>query len=157
MARGRLRPAAAVRSHVDLAVERGVACVVGSSGLTEADYDYILDINLKGPFLLSQAVGKPVRVQFMRWDEHGWDNYSPAVLADMRGAVDANGKIVALDYTTLAIPEMAMESVATSQHVGLPVTQGFQQRFTQANITVPFSFALPDVDDHTLLIDIAHF
>ena len=29
---------AAVRSHIDLAVERGVACVVGSSGLTEADY-----------------------------------------------------------------------------------------------------------------------
>ena len=29
---------AAVRSHVDLAVARGVACVVGSSGLTEADY-----------------------------------------------------------------------------------------------------------------------
>ena len=28
----------AVRSHVDLAVARGVACVVGSSGLTEADY-----------------------------------------------------------------------------------------------------------------------
>src|SRR5262249_23177634 len=26
--------------------------------LTEADYDYIVDINLKGPFLLSQAVGK---------------------------------------------------------------------------------------------------
>src|SRR4029077_17298992 len=29
---------AAVRSHIDLAVGRGVACVVGSSGLTEADY-----------------------------------------------------------------------------------------------------------------------
>jgi len=29
---------AAVRSHVDLAVAHGVACVVGSSGLTEADY-----------------------------------------------------------------------------------------------------------------------
>jgi 4-hydroxy-tetrahydrodipicolinate reductase len=28
----------AVRSHVDLAVTRGVGCVVGSSGLTEADY-----------------------------------------------------------------------------------------------------------------------
>jgi NAD(P)-dependent dehydrogenase (short-subunit alcohol dehydrogenase family) len=26
--------------------------------LTEADYDFVLDINLKGPFLLSQAVGK---------------------------------------------------------------------------------------------------
>ena len=26
--------------------------------LTEADYDFIMDINLKGPFLLSVAVGK---------------------------------------------------------------------------------------------------
>jgi NAD(P)-dependent dehydrogenase (short-subunit alcohol dehydrogenase family) len=26
--------------------------------LTEADYDFIMDVNLKGPFLLSQAVGK---------------------------------------------------------------------------------------------------
>jgi 4-hydroxy-tetrahydrodipicolinate reductase len=32
---------ATVRSHVDLAVGRGVACVVGSSGLTEADYTEI--------------------------------------------------------------------------------------------------------------------
>lgn len=32
---------AAVRSHVDMAVERGIACVVGSSGLTEADYTEI--------------------------------------------------------------------------------------------------------------------
>jgi NAD(P)-dependent dehydrogenase (short-subunit alcohol dehydrogenase family) len=27
---------------------------------TEADYDFILDINLKGPFLLSLAIGKPM-------------------------------------------------------------------------------------------------
>jgi nicotinate dehydrogenase subunit B len=71
--------------------------------------------------VMSQLAGAPVRLQFMRWDEHGWDNYSPLVLADMRGAVDAHGKIVALDYTALAIPEMAMESVATSQHVGIPL------------------------------------
>jgi CO/xanthine dehydrogenase Mo-binding subunit len=71
--------------------------------------------------VMSQLAGAPVRLQFMRWDEHGWDNYSPAVLADVRGAVDARGRIVALDYTTLAIPEMAMEAVATSQHVGIPL------------------------------------
>src|SRR5947209_1420528 len=29
-----------------------------SERLTESDYDFILNINLKGPFLLSQAVGK---------------------------------------------------------------------------------------------------
>jgi nicotinate dehydrogenase subunit B len=71
--------------------------------------------------VMSQLAGAPVRLQFMRWDEHGWDNYSPAVLADVRGAVDRKGRIVALDYTTLAIPEMAMEAVATSQHVGVPL------------------------------------
>ena len=48
--------------------------------------------------LLSQTVGRPVRVQFMRWDEHGWDNYGPAHLAEVRAGVDANGKLVAYEY-----------------------------------------------------------
>ena len=48
--------------------------------------------------IMSQAVGKPVRVQFMRWDEHGWDNYGPAHLADVRAGVDASGKLVAYEY-----------------------------------------------------------
>jgi CO/xanthine dehydrogenase Mo-binding subunit len=71
--------------------------------------------------VMSQLAGAPVRLQFMRWDEHGWDNYSPATLADVRGAVDSQGRLVALDYSAVAIPEMAMESVATSQHVGIPL------------------------------------
>jgi nicotinate dehydrogenase subunit B len=48
--------------------------------------------------IMSQQVGRPVRVQFMRWDEHGWDNYGPAHLADVRAAIDRNGKIVAYEY-----------------------------------------------------------
>ena len=48
--------------------------------------------------IMSQALGRPVRVQYMRWDEHGWDNYGPAHLADVRAGVDANGKIVAYEY-----------------------------------------------------------
>jgi CO/xanthine dehydrogenase Mo-binding subunit len=47
--------------------------------------------------ILSQAAGKPVRVQFMRWDEHGWDNFGPAQLAEIRAAIDAAGKIVAYE------------------------------------------------------------
>ena len=47
---------------------------------------------------MSQAVGRPVRVQYMRWDEHGWDNYGPAHLAEVRAAVDAEGKLVAYEY-----------------------------------------------------------
>lgn len=48
--------------------------------------------------LMSKELGKPVRVQLSREDELGWDNYGPAHLADLRGAIDENGKIVAFEY-----------------------------------------------------------
>jgi nicotinate dehydrogenase subunit B len=48
--------------------------------------------------IMSQLVGKPVRVQFMRWDEHGWDNFGPAHVAEVRAGVDAGGRIVAYEY-----------------------------------------------------------
>ncbi len=48
--------------------------------------------------LLSQAAGKPVRVQFMRWDEHGWDNFGQPHLGEIKVAADAAGKITAYEY-----------------------------------------------------------
>jgi nicotinate dehydrogenase subunit B len=48
--------------------------------------------------LLSELAGKPVRLQFMRWDEHGWDNYGPAHVGEVRAAADAAGNIVAYEY-----------------------------------------------------------
>jgi CO/xanthine dehydrogenase Mo-binding subunit len=48
--------------------------------------------------IMSQIAGKPVRVQFMRWDEHGWDSYGPAHVGEVRAAADANGRIVAYEY-----------------------------------------------------------
>jgi CO/xanthine dehydrogenase Mo-binding subunit len=47
---------------------------------------------------MSQEAGRPVRVQFMRWDEHGWDNYGPAHVGEARAAADASGAIVAYEY-----------------------------------------------------------
>jgi nicotinate dehydrogenase subunit B len=49
--------------------------------------------------ILSKATGKPVRLQFMRWDEQGWTHYAPASLVDVRAGVDASGNIVAYDWT----------------------------------------------------------
>jgi nicotinate dehydrogenase subunit B len=54
--------------------------------------------------VMSQLTGAPVRVQFMRWDEHGWDNYGPAQLVDARGAIDARGNLLATDYTGFEVP-----------------------------------------------------
>ena len=41
--------------------------------------------------LVSQLVGAPVRMQWMRADEHGWDPKSPPTLVDMEGGLDAQG------------------------------------------------------------------
>jgi nicotinate dehydrogenase subunit B len=49
--------------------------------------------------VMSQMLGKPVRVQFMRWDENGWDQYGPAQSTDVRAGIDSGGKLVAFDYT----------------------------------------------------------
>jgi nicotinate dehydrogenase subunit B len=48
--------------------------------------------------LLSQAVGRPVRVQWMRHDEHGWEPMSPAMTMDVRAGLDAQGRITAFDF-----------------------------------------------------------
>jgi CO/xanthine dehydrogenase Mo-binding subunit len=45
--------------------------------------------------LLSQAVGKPVRVQWMREDEHGWAPFSPPTVIDMQAGLDTEGKVTA--------------------------------------------------------------
>ncbi|MEO8316314.1 MAG: molybdopterin cofactor-binding domain-containing protein, partial [Pseudomonadota bacterium] len=48
--------------------------------------------------LLSQLAGVPVRLQFMRWDEHGWDTYGPPHVGEVRVSADAAGKLVSYEY-----------------------------------------------------------
>src|SRR3989442_10756205 len=48
--------------------------------------------------LLSQSVGRPVRVQWMRHDEHRWEPMSPAMTMDVRASLDRQGHITAFDF-----------------------------------------------------------
>jgi CO/xanthine dehydrogenase Mo-binding subunit len=68
----------------------------GSGTYGRGTYD---DVSISAA-LLSKAVGKPVRVQFMRWDDNGWEQFGPAQVTDVRAGIDAAGKIVAYDYTS---------------------------------------------------------
>ncbi len=54
--------------------------------------------------IMSALTGKPVRLQFMRWDTHGWGSYGPAVMVDIRAGVDANGNLTAFEFTDFGIP-----------------------------------------------------
>ena len=54
--------------------------------------------------LMSQAVGRPVRVQWMREDEHGWEPKGPPQLITIRSGIDAQGNVTTWDYVEHTIP-----------------------------------------------------
>ena len=54
--------------------------------------------------LLARSVGRPVRVQWMRADEHGWDPKGPPTLIDLRAGFDASGNVSAWE-SELFIPD----------------------------------------------------
>jgi nicotinate dehydrogenase subunit B len=50
--------------------------------------------------LLSRAVGRPVRVQLTREQEHVWEPKGAAQLIDVRGGLNADGGVAAYDFAT---------------------------------------------------------
>jgi len=54
--------------------------------------------------LMSQAVGRPVRVQWMREDEHGWEPKGPPQLITIRSGLDAQGNVTTWDYVEHTLP-----------------------------------------------------
>jgi nicotinate dehydrogenase subunit B len=50
--------------------------------------------------LLSRAVGRPVRVQLTREQEHAWEPKGAAQLIDIKGGLTADGNVAAYDFAT---------------------------------------------------------
>lgn len=50
--------------------------------------------------LLSRAVGRPVRVQLTREQEHAWEPKGTAQLMDVKGGLDADGGVAGYDFAT---------------------------------------------------------
>jgi len=74
--------------NVHVIFRRGSGCY-GLNGADTVSYDAAI---------LSQAVGKPVRVQLSRKDEMAWENYGNAYVIDERAGLDAQGNIIAWDH-----------------------------------------------------------
>jgi nicotinate dehydrogenase subunit B len=60
------------------------------------------DVGFEAAYL-AKELGRPVRVQWMRHEETAWDTKGPAYAFKLRGGLDANGKLVALDYDARAL------------------------------------------------------
>ncbi len=83
--------------------------------------------------VMSQLAKAPVRLQFMRWDEHGYDNYGPAQMMDIRAGIDAKGNLVGSEsvvfgppyYSTtpaLALTGVAEQNFSGTNHVDTTTT-----------------------------------
>jgi CO/xanthine dehydrogenase Mo-binding subunit len=69
--------------------------------------------------ILSKAVGRPVRVQWMRPDDMQWSTQSPPAMADIRIGWDVNGKITAYQADHY-MPAMQDDRLVGALIAGLP-------------------------------------
>src|SRR6267142_1258584 len=90
----------AVAELVGLPVER-VRCIhmegAGCYGHNGAD-----DVAADAALIARALPGRPVRVQWMREDEHAWEPYGPAMLTKARATLDASGNVSGWQYEVLS-------------------------------------------------------
>lgn len=110
----------------------------GSNGAYDAAADAVL---------LSRAVGAPVRLQWMREDEHAWDPKGPAQLLEVRGGLDQDGKLVTWESKasgptgpqwteSLLGPSSAGMVAETPGGGGAPTTQNLDPPYAVPNLRV---------------------
>jgi CO/xanthine dehydrogenase Mo-binding subunit len=77
--------------------------------------------------LLARALpGRPVRVQWMREDEHGWEPFGPAMVTGVAASLDGAGRIADWQYELWSPPHNARPGKAgnllAAQHLAKPFT-----------------------------------
>jgi nicotinate dehydrogenase subunit B len=76
--------------------------------------------------LISRALpGRPVRVQWMREQEHGWEPFGPAMVTKVSAALDANGSIADWDFAVWSNTHSTRPGGAGSLLAGRHIAQPF--------------------------------
>src|SRR5206468_1668737 len=71
--------------------------------------------------LLSQAVGKPVRVQYSRADEMtGGEHYGHPMVSNEKVGLDASGTIIAWDYESIVMQRGEGAAISNAPGNGIP-------------------------------------
>jgi CO/xanthine dehydrogenase Mo-binding subunit len=96
--------------------------------------------------LLSKSLGRPVRVQWSRQEEHGLDPKGPAQLLELRAAVDKDGEVAAwetqawLPIATANLPNIPLLALDAA---GIPQTPGRSTGLIYQNVDPPYT--MPNV------------
>ena len=93
---------------------------------------------------LAKAVGRPVRVQWSRADEHGWEPNGPPTLIDLRAAMDGSGNITAWEsefFIPQQTPAGFLVPLTTATLAGLPADEHIAPGNIFQNSNIPYKFA----------------
>jgi CO/xanthine dehydrogenase Mo-binding subunit len=96
--------------------------------------------------LISRETGRPVRVQWMREDEHGWDPKGPPQLLDLRASLDASGNIASWEteaWLPVNTPRLFNRALLGFAAAGIPQQDGQSVAQVQGNVYPPY--ALPNL------------
>jgi CO/xanthine dehydrogenase Mo-binding subunit len=108
----RVPPAAVHLIHVE-----GSGCY-GHNGADDAAADAAL--------IARELPGVPVRVQWMREQEHGWEPFGPAMVTKLKASLDSNGAISAWNFevwsNTHSMRPGGAGSMLAAQHMAQPIS-----------------------------------
>jgi nicotinate dehydrogenase subunit B len=93
--------------------------------------------------LLAKAMGRPVRVQWSRADEHGWDPKGPPTLMDMRASMDAEGNVTAWEgdfYMPQQTPGGFLVPLVAATLSGMPAADHIAPGNVFQNSAVQYKF-----------------
>jgi nicotinate dehydrogenase subunit B len=117
--------------NVRVIFRRGSGCY-GINGADTVTYDAAV---------LSQAVGKPVRVQLTRKDEMAWENYGNAYVMEQRAGLDAQGNILAWEHESWTPSRGNRPGTGTPGNVITGTLLGFEpQPFSPGPATAPRAY-----------------
>jgi CO/xanthine dehydrogenase Mo-binding subunit len=103
--------------------------------------------------LMSKAIGRPVRVQWMRADEHGWDPKGPPQLLDVAAALDSEGRVSAwqtemwLPIATAGLPNIPLLG---PEAAGIAQVKGVSAGLIEQNADPPYAVPNLQVTVHWL-------
>jgi nicotinate dehydrogenase subunit B len=94
--------------------------------------------------ILAKAVGRPVRVQWSRADEHGWEPNGPPTLVDLRASLDRSGNVTAWE-SEFFVPQQTQGGfhvpLVAASLTGMPHDDHIAPGNIFQNSNIPYKFA----------------
>lgn len=104
--------------------------------------------------LIAREIGRPVRLQWMRSDEHGWDPKGPPLLLDYHASIDDQGRIVAWE-SDIYMPERPMRrsgvTLLGAVLANLPKYGPENARLANIGLGIPYALTNSKLTAHWLV------